>query len=88
MTNADKRIERVNYIKKTDEFDNRPGYIDSNSFYGISPDSLNGWKEINFEDYQTVYHECMKTANGYEPIDVEEFNKFQFDIELTKIKSD
>ena len=82
VTDEDKNISSVHYIKQTDEFDDCQGYLNSNCFYGIYPDTLNGWKEISSEDYKNVYNKCMTAALNHETLDVQVFEDKQFDIEL------
>ena len=82
MTDKDKNVDYVKYIRQTDEFDNCPGYLDSNCFYNISPETLNGWKETTIEDYKKIYNTCMSAALSHDNIDLLKFEDTQFDIVL------
>lgn len=82
LTDENKNIDTVRYIKQTDEYDKTPGYLDSNCLYNISPETLNGWKETTQENYKMIYDICMTAALKHETIDVLQFEDKQFEIKI------
>ena len=90
-TDGKNNIDYFNYYKETSEFDNTPGYLNSNCLYNIGPESLNEWKEIKEENYKKVFNKCMAAVISHETLDLEELKKYSFDIifeDDEKIKED
>jgi hypothetical protein len=79
-------IENISYDRQTDMFDNHPGYLDSNSYYGVKPDTVNGWKEISKDDFEMLMKKCNTAHLLNEKIDLTEFHKYEREIilDLTK----
>ena len=50
----DNNVESLDYVSKGDEYEHCAGYLTSNHIYHLIPESLNGWKEIDKETYDSI----------------------------------
>lgn len=79
MTNGENELEELDYTRKTTEFDKKPGYLDSNAFYGDFK-GLNGWMEISEQNYDILMKQ-FRNAQLPHGLHIDDLMMYQVGIE-------